>query len=221
MKSINIAIVDDHRIFRDGLKLMFNKMENIHVILEAENGKIFLSKLPSYNPDLVFMDINMPELNGFDTTEQAIQLQPDIKIIALTSYEDHDFLNKMLHAGVYGYMLKNSDYIEFKEAIDKVLQKGYYFSDKILQNLAMDTVNKQKAKISEEKPKLSKREFEILQILCNGVSTIEIADKLHISKRTVEKHKNNMMEKTGTKSTVNLVIYAFKNHLVDYNQCSK
>ena len=213
---LKVIIADDHKVYREGFKLVVNSINNVSVVAEAENGNQLLDILKKKKADIVFMDINMPGLGGIEATKKALEIAPDIKIIALTSLEGTEFINKMLYAGVEGYMLKDADYNEFEEAIENVTKGKNYFSSKILMNLTKNTFENKKEEVRKKKlPQLTKREKEVLTLICNGNSKTEISDQLNISERTVEKHKENLLSKTETSNTVNLVIYAFKNKLAE------
>jgi len=213
-KKCKIIIVDDHEIFRNGFKILLNKIECVEVIAEAANGKEFLDILEEKNPDLVFMDISMPVMDGIVTTEEALKRYPDLKIITLTTFTDSEFLDKMLYAGVEGFMLKNSKLEDFKKSIKKVCGGGNYFSEEVLAKLTRNViVRKSKEKQKELLPELSMREKEVLELICKGHSNVKIGEILNISDRTVERHKANLLSKTNTINTVNLVIYAFRNDL--------
>jgi len=149
MKKHKIIIVDDHEIFRTGLKLLLNKIDDVIVVAEASNGQEFLDLARKHHTDLVFMDINMPVLNGIDTTEIAIETNPNLKIIALTTFGDNEYLNKMIYAGVEGFMLKNSTLDDFKKAINKVINGGNYFSAEILFNYSKNIISDQIEKKQE------------------------------------------------------------------------
>jgi len=216
MKVYKIAIVDDHEIFRNGLKLLLSKIENITVVTEASNGTEFLEQVEKHKDDIdiVFMDINMPVLDGINTTEEIKKRFPEIKIIALTTFGDNEYFDKMIYAGAEGYMLKNSDIDDFKKAIDKIAHGGNYFSEEILVNFTRNVVSKQiEKKEKSNVPELTKREIEVLGLICKGYSNDKIAEKLFISSKTVERHKRNIILKTDTRNTLNLVIYAFKTGL--------
>ena len=210
----NIAIVDDHEIFRNGLKLLLNKIENIEIVAEASNGQKFLDILENCKPDLVFMDISMPVMDGIITTKKALEKYPDLKIITLTTFDDTEYLDEMLYAGVEGFMLKNSKIENFKKAIEKVISGGNYFSEEVLAKLTRNFVLRHaKEKIKKDLPEFSQREVEVLKLICKGLSNIRIGELLFISDRTVERHKASLLAKTNTSNTVNLVIYALKNKL--------
>lgn len=215
--KIRIAIVDDHEIFRNGLKLLLQRIEDVEVILEAPNGKEFLDLLNVKSPDIAFMDISMPVLDGIDTTRKALEVKPELKIIALSTFGDEEYFNNMIYAGAEGYMLKNSGLEEFKKAIHKVIVGDNYYSQELLISITKHLIV-EKAQRNRQNilPKLSKREKEVLELICKGHSNQKIGEKLFISDRTVERHRTNLYEKTGIQNSVNLVIFAFKNKLVDF-----
>ena len=208
-----VIIVDDHTLFRNGLRILLNNMENYRVVGEASNGKQFLDLLKISVPDLVLMDISMPVMDGIEASTIAHELYPDLKIITLSMYGEEDYYYKMVNAGVKGFVLKNSDIKEVKNALDVVYEGGSFFSSELLQNLINSLKSSPKSK--EFHSELSEREMEILILICQGLSNQEIADKLFISKRTVDKHRANILEKSESKNTAQLVVYAIKNRLVE------
>ena len=211
-----VFIVDDHKIFREGFKVVLNEMDNISVVGEANNGQELISFLKNNQVDLVFMDINMPVLDGIATTEEALKLFPALKIIAITASEDVEFANKMLLAGVEGYLLKDTDYEDIVDAIDKVMNGKSFFSPKILLKLTTNTLKSRvEMQNIQNLPSFTRRENEVLKLICKGMSNAEISNLLFISERTLEKHKQNLLMKTDTRNTVNLVIYALKNGLAN------
>lgn len=213
-KKHTLFIVDDHQMFREGLKFLLAKLKNIEIIGEAENGNDFLKKIEKVEPELVLMDISMPELDGVHATVKAIQKYPDIKIIALSMFGDEQYYFKMLKSGVKGFVLKESGSLELEDAINSVLDGRNYFSEGIFQNSNLETVSKKNPVGRKKNYAISTREKEVLQLLCTGLSTTEIADKLEISKRTVEGHKQKLLTKTQTPNSVNLIMFAIKNKLV-------
>lgn len=203
-----LALVDDHKLFRDGLKLiLYGNFPDIK-ILEAANGMEYLNFLESTLPDITLMDINMPVLDGIETTRRAVEKYPDIKIIALTMHGDPEFYFKMLDAGIKGFLLKNSDVEELKEAIQSVISGDNYFSREILLNSIKYMRRPREAE--NQMIELTEREKEILELICKGYSNQEIGEKLFISKRTVDKHRANILFKTNSRNTAQLVVNAVR-----------
>jgi DNA-binding NarL/FixJ family response regulator len=205
--KIGIAIVDDHQLFRNGLRFILENEEDLEVVIEASNGKHFLNFLKNYKPDVVLMDINMPEMDGIETTKQAMQLYPDLNVLVLSMYSDIEYYNTMIALGVKGFVLKDIDNKELAVAIRKVFAGGTYFSQELLLRLI-------KNKPEDEKIELTRREKEVLELICQGFSNQQISDKLFISQRTVERHRSSLLFKTDSKNSISLVIYAIKNNLV-------
>jgi DNA-binding NarL/FixJ family response regulator len=213
-KSIKLVIVDDHGLFRNGLKLLLNTTQLVQVVGEASNGVEFLDLIKSGLPDIVLMDIDMPVMDGIEATRRAIGLYPDLKIITLSMFGEDEYYYQMIEAGVKGFLLKNSDISELKQAIQQVYAGKTYFSEELLlsmlRNIKTVSVAEKPGEVS-----LSDREIEVLQQICKGLSNQEIADVLHISKRTVDKHRANLLEKTNCRNTASLVMYALKNKLIE------
>lgn len=212
-KILDVVIVDDHNLFRNGLKILLTTSGNFNVVAEAENGKEFLDLLPHIKPDIVLMDIDMPVLDGIEATKEALKKYPDLKVITLSMFGEEEYYYKMIEAGVKGFLLKNSDINEVKNALMTVWQGGKYFSQELLYNVVKNIRSSHKEQELTEA--LSEREIEVLIQICNGLSNSEIADNLHISKRTVDKHRANLLDKTHSKNTAHLVMFAIKNKLID------
>lgn len=214
MSQINIIIVDDHSLFRNGMKLLLNNAGNFNVIAEASNGKEILELLTKgINPDIILMDIDMPVMDGIEATSRVLQINPAYKIICLSMYGEEEYYYKMIEAGVNGFLLKNSDISEVKTAITTVFQGGRYFSPELLYNVVKNIKTTQTS--LEMVENLSDRELEVLKQICIGLSNQEISENLHISKRTVDKHRANLLDKTNSKNTAHLVMYAIKNKLIN------
>lgn len=213
MEKLKILIVDDHKLFREGLKLLLSNLEEIGEVWEASDGDLFLHMIRTCTPDLVLMDIEMPKINGVEATSKALEMFPEMKILALSMYGDEEYFQKMIDAGVCGFLLKNSEFSEVKRAILTAAQGNNYFTEEILYGL----VNRMKSKPQQGVPAvaLSDREVEVLQLICKGLSNQEIADKLFISKRTVDHHRASLLTKTETRNTASLVIYAIKHKMVE------
>jgi len=208
---VHIFIVDDHELFRDGLKLVLSQLNPDFKISEASNGQEFLTGLGTAVPDIVLMDINMPVLNGRETTRRALEEHPDLKVIAVTMFGEENYYMQMIEAGVKGIILKKSGKFELEQAIQEVLEGGNYFSQEIMQKMAI-RLNRRKTSKYET---LSERELEVLVLVCNGLANQEIAGKLFLSPKTVEVHKSNIFRKTGVKNSAQLVIYAIKKGFIE------
>lgn len=208
-----IIIVDDHLIFRQGLKSILT-LENIaNVIGEASNGIELLELIKVLKPDLVLMDIDMPRMNGMDATEKALELLPDLKIIAFSMFSDEEYYYKMIDRGVKGFILKTSGINELENAINNVMAGESYFSNELLRKIINSFGRSANLKPSL-KDSLTDREIEVLQQICLGLSTEEIAEKLFISPKTVKSHKSKLLEKTACKNTPLLILFAIKNKIV-------
>lgn len=216
-KTFKVFVVDDHKIFREGLIYLISRMKGFEVIGEASNGKTFLEKIDELEMDIVIMDICMPDIDGVTATSKALEKHPDLRIIALTMFSDEKYYYRMIQAGVAGYILKESGKDELAEALHKVASGESYFSQKILHNIIinMNNVRMFKKADNHQEAKLTKRETEILNLICQGLSNVEISDMLYLSLRTIEGHKSNIFSKTGVKNSIGLVTYALKNHLVE------
>lgn len=210
-----IVIVDDHFIFRNGLKDLLAEIPEVEVIAEAESGEKFLEMLPDIEPDMVFMDIKMPGLNGIETTRKAIEMKPDLSILALSMFGENEYVEEMLQAGALGYLLKNIGKEELVKAIENISQEKGYFSDEILVMVTRKVFNaRQENKEKTILDSFTKRELEVLQLVSQGHSNADIAEKLKISPRTVGGHRNNMLSKSGLKNTAALVSFALKNNVI-------
>lgn len=214
-RKTSIIIVDDHKIFRDGLLLLLGNFDFVEVVGQAANGEEFLSLIENVVPDIVLMDINMPKMNGIEASKKALQKYPELKIITLTSFADDEYIEQMISAGVEGYMLKRSDIEDFEKAIKKVAKGGSYFSSEIIKVITRNLFkNKEQESRKQVITRLTSREKQILHLICKGLNNEQIAHLIHLSPKTIEKHKSTLFQKTETFNTVNLVIYAFKNQLV-------
>lgn len=207
MKKISVYIVDDHSLFREGLKMLLSNLDYIDKIYEAENGQQFIDGLAKNPVDIAMLDIEMPVMNGIQAAQQAKEILPGIKLIALSMYSDENYYLSMIEAGACGFLLKNSNFQEVEKAIMDVYNDKSYISIEILNNILK---HPQKTGFNNLNEELSEREAEILLLICKGLTNNEIADRLVLSKRTVDKHRENLLLKTQSKNTANLVIYAIK-----------
>ena len=212
---IKVILVDDHAIFLNGLRLMINECSQFKVIGEASNGQQFLELLTDLNPDLVLIDIKMPMMNGADATKEAIEKYPNLKRMALTMFSELKYLRLMAEAGARGFILKSIGKAELEFAINTVNSGKTYFSPQLLDEIAeFDPADASGKFLEDLNERLTERELDVLQYIVKGLTSQEIADKLFISKRTVEGHRANLISKTATRNVVDLVIYAIRNQLV-------
>ncbi|MDE6499818.1 MAG: response regulator transcription factor [Rikenella sp.] len=223
-KRHSILLVDDHALFRHGLKLLLDSDPRFRVAGEAGSGEEMLTRLSESAelPDAVLLDISMPGMNGIEAAGVALERYPELRIITLSMYGEEDYYFQMVSQGVKGFLLKNSDITEVYTALETVLEGGSYFSQELLFNLvsnlrssSVENESGSDSSAASDEASLSDREREILLLICKGLTNYEIADRLFISKRTVDKHRANILEKTNCKNTANLVVYAIKNGLVE------
>ncbi|MFN4198288.1 MAG: response regulator [Flavobacterium sp.] len=211
---INILIVDDHKMVREGFKLLLENHPKMGVPNFASSGKEAIEKISVLQPDIVLMDINMPELNGIDATKIIINKYPQTKIIALTMHKEISIVKLMLNNGAKGYLLKNAGLDELVEAIEAVISGKQYLDNSISESFFNSLTNSKNETNSDFIPKFSRREKEILQLIANEFTTQEIAEKLCISFGTVETHRRNMLIKSGARNTVGLVKIAIELDLI-------
>jgi DNA-binding NarL/FixJ family response regulator len=212
MDKIRIIITDDHQLFRNGLKILLSSFPDFEVTGEASNGEEFLKILKSVTADIALMDINMPVMDGIEATKKGLKINPAINIIALSMYGEEDYYYKMVDAGVKGFLLKDSGISEVREAILTVTRGGSYFSQELLYHVIQKIKHREQ---ESQAANLSRREKEILTKICEGLSNQEIADTLFISKRTVDKHRANLLGKTNSKNTASLILYSIRNKLIE------
>ena len=209
MEKYNIAIVDDHKLFRAGLITLLEGAVSINQIHEASNGEEFIDLLQRAPIDIVLMDIEMPGMDGIETSSKALTLKPDLKIISLSMYNDDEYYYKMINAGVKGFLAKDSDIEEVLNAIQEVGKGEKYFSSERLYEILKKAGN-----YVYKHQLLTDREQEVLNLICKGLSNHEIAELLCLSKRTVDKHRENILSKTGCKNTASLIMFANNNNLI-------
>ena len=210
MDIISVIIADDHEIFRKGLRTVLDEIHFVKVTGECENGNELLKVLKSQPVDIILMDIKMPGLNGIEATRQISELYPETDVIALTMHEEIGYFNKMMDAGAKGFLLKKTNKKQLEEAIKTVFNGEQYFAEEFQFHLPKTS----EPQITKPKIRLSKRELEILELICKGFSNCEIADKLGLSQRTIDGHRSRIIDKTGAKNAPNLVLYALKNGLI-------
>jgi DNA-binding NarL/FixJ family response regulator len=216
---IAIAIADDHLLFRKGLIRLISEFKNVDIILEAENGKILLEQLSCKQcrpPDIVLLDISMPEMNGIETYGEIRARWPSIRTIMLSMHQDEKHILLMIELGVNGYLIKSAEPEEVRTAIVTVMEKEYYFNEQVAMIMQRGLFSKKHRKAVEGALGLTQREQEVLRMICKEYTTVEIAQKLFISERTAEGHRNHLLMKTGAKNTAGLVLFAVKNYIVSF-----
>ncbi|NVN94845.1 MAG: response regulator transcription factor [Bacteroidetes bacterium] len=216
MNKIKIVLVDDHRLFLDGIKSLLSEVDFIDIIGEASSGNEALDLLSNIKPDIIMMDISMKGLSGIDVSKEITKLYPDIKIMILSMHTNEEFVINAIKAGAKGYLSKDTSKEELLDAIQIIQEGGECYSKLISENFLKSYVKKYKAEQSLIENKiLTQREIEILKLAVHGLSNKEIADKLFISTKTVDSHKNNIMQKLKLKNTAEMVLYAVKNKLIE------
>ncbi|WAC01288.1 response regulator transcription factor [Lacinutrix neustonica] len=216
--KIKIALADDELLFRQGLKAILESNDTIDVIFDVENGAYLIKELRSTEPlrEIVITDLKMRELNGVEVTKLIKKEFPEIKVIALTSYFSKPFILNMISIGAVAYLAKNSTPALMIKTIEEVADKGFYYDEQVMQYIHESIVNPadKKVKSSFDTTYFTKREKEVLTLICKQLTTGDIAEKLFISPATVEGHRNNLLLKTESKNVAGPVIYALKNKLV-------
>ncbi len=215
MPIIKYIIADDHKIFRQGLRYALADDELLQLVGEAENGKDLLKLVEIDKPEVILMDMKMPEMDGIEATQKIHARYPEIKILMLTSYDNEDFIMHLLELGANGYLLKNADPDEIKKAIRTVYEADYYFNQLVSNTMLRNITRKTNAALKfKDSIKLNDREVEVLKLICSEMTTAEIAAKIFLSSRTVEGIRTNLIEKIGVRNTAGLVVYAIKNGIV-------
>ncbi len=216
MKPIRLAIADDEVLFRKGMRMLLGDADDIDVLFEAENGNDLLQKLAAAEtlPTIILLDLNMPELNGIDATKILKKEYPEIAIIVLSTHFSKGIVFSLIQLGVSSYLAKNTEPDEVEQTIREVAKSGFFYNAEIQQIIRENFVSKQKPHFHAFNVKLTKRELEVLQLICEQHTNAEIAKKLYISARTVEGHRNNLLTKLDCRNSAGLVAYAIQNNLV-------
>ena len=216
MKHIRIIIADDHKLFRDGIKALLSSKAEFKVIAEASTGKEFIDIATKISADILIADISMPEISGIKASQIIIETKPSIPILILSMYNSEEFIIDAIKAGVKGYLPKDVSSDELFKAVNIIADGGEYFSksisEKVFKNFIIQA-RKQSGK-RPNLPTLTERELEIVKLVAEGLLNKEIADKLSISIRTVDSHKNNILQKLNLKSSVEIVKYAIRHDLI-------
>jgi DNA-binding NarL/FixJ family response regulator len=210
---VRIAIVEDHELFREGIVSLLEKNANFSIIGKFNNGKAFIESLDEAVPDIVLMDISMPEMDGITATQKSLQKYPELRILVLTMFDDYFHYQEMLSAGVKGFILKDSAVAELEIAIRAILDDKTYFSNRLLQNIIhrlSDGNDSESRKVT-----FSEREMKLLKLISQGFSNKQVAEKLFVSIKTVESNKSRLFEKANVKNSMELIAYAMKNKLIN------
>ena len=212
--TIKLALVDDHKLFRGGLRSLIESISDKYTIMfEADNGLDLQRKLHADNaPDIILMDVNMPEMDGFQTVEWLTAQFPGIHILVLSMIEKEETIVKMLKLGVKGYLCKDAEPGEFKEALSSIYDKGYYYTDFVTGKL----IHALQSDGGQDLYDINEREKEFLQLACSEMTYNQIADQMCLSPKTIDGYRMSLFEKLNVKSRVGLVLYAIKNGLVEY-----
>ena len=215
-EPIKVALADDHILLRNGLASLINGFEGYTVLFEANNGQHLIDTIQKDNPpDLVLLDINMPVKDGFETAAWLKQHYPLMKVLALSMYDNEPSIIKMMRNGAKGYLLKDTEPKEFKQALDDVMQKGFYYSEMVTGKLIHAVNNMDDSQQPQSSfNKLNDRETEFLKLACTEMTYKEIADKMNLSPRTIDGYRDALFEKLNIKTRVGLVMYAIKNGIV-------
>ena len=215
MKKIKIAIADDYKIFREGLKVSLGQDDKMQVIFEAENGEELITTMETKKPDIIIMDLKMPIMDGMEATQFIRKKYSDVKVLVVSMYEDDKFIIHLMEIGANGYLLKNAEPEEIRKAIYAVSENGYYFNDLVNKALLKKLVLKNNLKPSfNENVELTERELEVLKLICEEKTAPEIAKKIFLSPRSVEGIRQRLIEKVGVRNTAGLVMFAIKNGIV-------
>lgn len=208
---LNCILADDHRLFREGMKSLLLRTRMIQTIREASNGIEVLELTMEDPPDIIFMDIRMPELDGIETTRAVLKVSRDIKIIALTMMDDALNLQKMKNAGAAGYLLKNTSFFEVTQAIHAIVKGNKFYSPEITSTTNISEKSRTGKRSLYNNPKLTRRERDVMLLICQGLSSKQIADELEISEKTVQSHRFNIHSKLHINNMAELVNYAVMN----------
>ena len=218
MQKIKLAIVDDHKLFRDGLSELINGFGEYEVYIEADNGLDLIRQVNSKGvPDLVLLDINMKEMDGFETADWLKQNHPDARVLVLSMYENENAIIRMLKSGARGYVMKDIRKQELQQALSSLVSKGYYYTEMITGKLihAINMLDSAKPGQSiNDLTTLNQREIEFLKFACTELTYKDIAEKMHLSVHTIDGYRDALFEKLQVKSRVGLAMYAIKNKIV-------
>ncbi len=223
-QTIRIGLVEDQQLFREGIKSILSAYPDFEVVFESADGHSVVEKLTQAPelPDVLLVDLSLPahegkEFTGVDVTDAVLAHFPEVRIIVLSVHDDQNFIAELIEHGAHGYLVKDSDPNEVRDAIKAVVDKGLYINERTLRAIQQNMANKHKKtpKFNIQGSELTKREIEILQLVCKQLTTEEIAERLFISPKTVNGHRNNLLQKTNSRNTAGLVLYAMKHKVIE------
>jgi two-component system, NarL family, invasion response regulator UvrY len=213
-KKIQVAVADDHSLLRQALAKLINSFENFSVLFEANNGNEIKTRLAKHViPDIVLLDVNMPDMDGYETAQWLHTNYPQVKVLALSMFSDENIIIRMLRLGAKGYILKNAEPEELQEALNSVLEKDFYLSEYISGKI-VSGLNKDLDR-PDDRVSLTEKEKELLRWICTEMTYKDIAAKMFVSPRTLDDYRNNLFEKLKVKTRVGLVLYAIRNRMVE------
>ena len=212
--KISILLADDHKILRDGIRSLLEKEPDYEVVGEADNGRTAIELACELKPDVIIMDIGMPDINGIEATKEILSRVPSIQVIALSVYSDKQFLVEMLNAGAKGYLVKDCAFDEMLSAVHSVVSNKRYIAPKLLETFIEDYMNNKIKNGMTKKTHLTRRETDVLSLIAQGKNTKEISAALHISVKTVYTHRQHIMDKLKIHNPVDLAKYALRTGLI-------
>ena len=215
-KKIKLAVVDDQLLFRKGFISLLKEFPEFDVVFDVSNGEELLDQLKTKKVDLVLLDLEMPKMDGFETTEQLQKAYKDLKIIILTTHNEESFIHHLISKGACGFILKDQDIETIVDAIYAVIETGYYFNDRVSRALVKGLIESKMVRPSFSMAYLSDREIEVIKLISKEATAKEISEKLHISIRTVEGHRERILQKIKAKNSVGIAMYAIKNNLLEF-----
>lgn len=213
---INVAITDDHKLFREGIRFLIDQMEGMYMLFETSSGEELLKKLESEEPDVLLLDLDMPNMDGIEVLKEIRPTYLEVKVIILTMYNDPKMMAYLMELGANGYLLKDTDPQTLEQCIESVYREGYYFTPEVSKAMLTGLQgNTRKKPLLKNNVTLSPREVEVLELICQENTAKEIADKLFISPRTAEGHRRSLIEKLGVKNTAGLIVKSIKEGIIN------
>lgn len=216
MTKIKVAIADDYKIYREGLKVSLSQDNEIELLFDVDNGEDLLKNIETSKPDVIIMDLKMPIMDGMEATQQLRKKYADIKVVVVSMYDEDKFIIHLMEIGANGYLFKNAEPDEIRKAIHAVYENKYYFNDIVNKALLKKLVLKGNIKPSfNQNVELTERELQVLKLICEEKTAAEIGKEIFLSPRSVEGIRQRLIEKVGVRNTAGLVMFAAKNGMVD------